>query len=185
MPQRRAVFLDRDGTINENRSDHVKSLDEFVLLPGAIDAIGRLARSSLAVVIISNQSVINRRLASTQTVQAINRLLVEMVHGEGGRVDAVYFCPHTPDERCECRKPQPGLLLQAQAEYDLQLSGSYVVGDAATDVELALAVAAQPILVLTGRGAEHVSRLTPEQRQRTQICADLSEAVTWILTRED
>jgi D-glycero-D-manno-heptose 1,7-bisphosphate phosphatase len=185
MPQRRAVFLDRDGTVNENRSDHVKSLDEFVLLPGAIDAIGRLARSSLAIVIVTNQSVVNRKQASAQTVQAINRWLVEAVQGKGGRIDAVYFCPHLPEEQCECRKPRPGLFLQAQAEHDLQLRGSYVVGDAVTDVEVALALDAQPILVLTGRGAEAVKKLTPEQRRCTHICADLSEAVTWILARED
>ena len=140
MTARRAIFLDRDGTINVNRADHVKNLDEFVLLPGALAAIQRLAQTPLAIILISNQSVINRGLASVQTVQAINQHLADAIHAAGGRLDAIYICPHTPDEECACRKPRPGLLLQAQQEHDLNLAGSYLVGDAVTDVELAEAV---------------------------------------------
>jgi len=181
---RRAVFLDRDGTINVNRPDHVKSLEEFVLIPGAIQAIRELSATPLAVFVISNQSVINRGLASAQTVGAINDHLVELVRRQGGRLDGVYYCPHRPDEHCDCRKPRPGLLLQAQREHGLDLAGSYVVGDAATDVELALAVGCRAVLVLTGRGAQQRVHLTDEQHRQTHVVADLVEAAHWICRLE-
>lgn len=185
MPARRAVFLDRDGTINVNRPDHVKSLDEFVLLPGALPAVCRLAALPVAIFIISNQSVINRGLALERTVSAINQSLADAIRALGGRLDGIYICPHRPDEQCHCRKPRPGLLLQAQAEHDIQLAGSYVVGDAATDVELAEAVGCRPVLVLTGRGRAHVKMLQQRQRQTTHITADLAEAVAWIAQEEE
>ncbi len=184
MPARRAIFLDRDGTINVNRADHVKSLDEFVLLPGALAAIELLAQTSLAIILISNQSVINRGLTSAQTVQAINRHLQDTVHAHGGRLDAIYICPHTPDEHCQCRKPRPGLLLQAQREHGIDLAHSYLVGDAATDVELAQTTGCRPILVLTGRGAAQAQKLTELQRRHTHICHNLAEAAAWILKQE-
>ena len=184
MLPRRAIFLDRDGTINVNRADHVKSLDEFVLLPGALAAIEQLAQTSLAIILISNQSVINRGLTSTQTVQAINQHLQDTVHAHGGRLDAIYICPHTPDENCRCRKPRPGLLLQAQREHDIDLAHSYLVGDAVTDVELAQATGCRPVLVLTGRGAAHAQKLTELQRRHTYICHNLKEAAAWILRQE-
>ena len=185
MTARRAIFLDRDGTINVNRADHVKNLDEFVLLPGALAAIQRLAQTPLAIILISNQSVINRGLASVQTVQAINQHLADAIHATGGRLDAIYICPHTPDEECACRKPRPGLLLQAQQEHDLNLAGSYLVGDAVTDVELAEAVGCRPVFVLTGRGAAHHSKLTALQLRHTYIAHNLDEAATWILKKEE
>lgn len=181
---RRAVFLDRDGTINENRADHVKSLDEFILLPGVLAALQRLSSSDLSVIIISNQSVINRGLAPALAVGQINEHLVKLVRAAGGRIDGVYICPHRPDERCSCRKPRPGLLEQAQRDHKLQISGSYVVGDAATDVELAQAANCRPALVLTGRGASQLQQMSARQRQGVYIAHDLQQAVDWILEQE-
>ena len=184
MTPQRAVFLDRDGTINENRPDHVKSLDEFTFIPGALQAIRRLAATPVAIIVISNQSVINRGLASADTVAAINQRLAEAVRAQGGRLDGIYICPHAPDEGCRCRKPRPGLLRQAQAEHHLDLHGSYLVGDAVTDVELAQSAGCHPILVLTGRGQAQAARLTPQQRAAVHVASDLDEAVTWILDQE-
>jgi D-glycero-D-manno-heptose 1,7-bisphosphate phosphatase len=185
MTPKRAVFLDRDGTINENRTDHVKSLAEFVLLPGALEAIRRLAETDLAIILVSNQSVINRGLTSAQTVQSINDYLRDTVHAYGGRLDDIYICPHRPDENCRCRKPRPGLLYQARDEHNLDLAASYLVGDAITDVELAQSVGCRPILVLTGRGASHLSHLTAEQRRITHIAENLERAVEWIIREEE
>ena len=182
---RRAVFLDRDGTINVNRPDHVKSLDEFELIPGAIQAIRQLGATPLAIIVISNQSVINRGFASAQTVAAINEHLLQTVRRHGGRIDGIYYCPHRPDEQCQCRKPRPGLLLQAQQEHGLDLAGSYVVGDAATDVDLALAAGCHPVLVLTGRGAAQRVHLTEQQLRQTYIASDLAEAARWICQHEN
>jgi D-glycero-D-manno-heptose 1,7-bisphosphate phosphatase len=185
MTPRRAIFLDRDGTINVNRPDHVKNLDEFILLPGALPAVCRLAATRLAVFVISNQSVINRGLTSGRAVAAINDNLSDAICALGGRLDGIYVCPHRPDENCQCRKPRPGLLLQAQAEHGLTLAGSYVVGDAVTDVELAEAVGGVPVLVLTGRGRAQLELMPRGQRQRTHIACDLAAAVEWIIQQEE
>lgn len=182
---RRAVFLDRDGTINENRADHVKSLDELALIPGVLDALQGLARLPLAIIIISNQSVINRGLTTAQTVRAINDRLVQDVRAAGGRIDGVYICPHRPDEGCRCRKPQTGLLEQARADLGVELGGSYVVGDAATDAELAKNAGCLPVHVLTGRGQAQLAGMSSGDRQGVHVFSSLSDAAAWIMAREE
>ncbi len=184
MKMRPAVFLDRDGVICYNRSDYVKSLDEFVFLPGALAALHRLAALPHAIVVVSNQSAIGRGLVSRQIVDAINQQMVAEITAHGGRVDAIHLCPHRPDEACSCRKPRPGLLLRAAEEMHLDLAQSYVVGDALADVQAALAVGACPILVLTGRGRTQARQLSHNERPGVKICEDLGEAVTWITQRE-
>lgn len=149
---RRAVFIDRDGVICRNRHDHVKSWDEFVFLPGARSALARLAESELAVVIITNQAAINRGLVSVDMVEDIHRRMIQAIQAAGGRVDGVFYCPHRPDEQCTCRKPQPGMLLQAARELDVDLRGSYLIGDAWSDMLAGQAVGCQCYMVLTGRG---------------------------------
>jgi len=155
---RRAVFLDRDGVINENRPEYVKSWDEFRFLPGALASLARLARSPFAIVVLSNQSAINRGLVSRSEVDAINGRMVRQVEASGGRVDGVYVCPHRPDEGCSCRKPEPGLLHQAAAELAIDLNSSYLVGDALDDMQAGLKSRCIPLLVLTGRGQEELAR---------------------------
>ena len=154
----RAVFLDRDGVINENRPEYVKSWDEFRFLPGALASLARLARSPFAIVVLSNQSAINRGLVSWPEVNAINARMVRQVEAHGGRIDGVYVCPHRPDEGCSCRKPEPGLLHQAAAELAIDLNSSYVVGDALADMQAGLKSRCIPLLVLTGRGQEELAR---------------------------
>jgi D-glycero-D-manno-heptose 1,7-bisphosphate phosphatase len=181
---RRAVFLDRDGVINENRPDHVKSLEEFVLLPGAAQALCLLSDVRMPVVVVSNQAAINRGLVSQDTVQSIHRHMVEMARSAGGRIDAVFYCPHRPDEGCACRKPRPGLLEQAAMALEIDLSGSYLVGDALSDVRAALAVRAQPLMVLTGRGKSQVPLLAANGLEDVPVFNDLLEAAVWILKQE-
>ena len=181
---RRAVFLDRDGVINENRPDHVKSLEEFVLLPGAAQALCLLRHIRMPVVVVSNQAVINRGLVSRDTVQSIHRHMVEQARSAGGRIDAVFYCPHRPDEGCMCRKPRPGLLEQAAATLEIDLSGSYLVGDALSDVQAALAVRAQPLMVLTGQGNSQAPLLAANGLEDVPVFNDLLEAATWILNQE-
>jgi D-glycero-D-manno-heptose 1,7-bisphosphate phosphatase len=181
---RRAIFLDRDGVINENRPDHVKSLEEFAILPGVLDALRLLRGSGLPIIVVSNQSAINRGLVSWDTVNAVTRLLQERVTGAGGRLDAVFYCPHRPEEECACRKPRPGLLLQAANELGIELTGSYCVGDALSDVRAAMAVGAQPLVVLTGRGREQATLLEKAFSAPVPVFRDLLEAARWILSHE-
>lgn len=182
-PLRRAVFLDRDGVLIENHENYVLSWEQVRFLPGALDALQRLAASPLAVVVVTNQSAVGRGLLSPEAMWAINLGITARVLAHGGRLDRVYACPHRPDEGCACRKPQPGMLLQAAADMALDLPQSYLVGDAVSDVEAALAVGAQPILVRTGRGEAQAAKLRA-QGYDVPVVADLAEAVAWILARE-
>ena len=176
-----AVFLDRDGVINENRADYVKSWHEVVFLPGVFDALRSLAATPFAVVVVTNQSAINRGIVPAHAIEEIHQRLAAEVRRRQGRIDAVFCCPHRPDEGCTCRKPRPGLLLQAARQLNLDLANSFFIGDAVTDVEAALAVGVQPILVLTGRGQQQLPLLQDRGVDGVWIARDLQEAVDRIL----
>lgn len=180
----RAVFLDRDGVIIANRLDYVKTWREVQLFPGALEALARLARLNLAVVIVTNQSVIGRGIISLGAADRINERLLETIRKAGGRVDALYMCPHAPDDGCDCRKPAAGMLRRAERELGVDLEGSYFIGDGAEDVWAAQAVGARPILVLTGRGQASVQRLEEAGTPEYEVVADLAAAVNRVLEWE-
>jgi D-glycero-D-manno-heptose 1,7-bisphosphate phosphatase len=180
----RAIFLDRDGVICRNWPDHVKSWTEFVFLARAIESLARLAVLEMPIIVATNQAVVNRGLVPAEVVDEIHRRMRASVEAGGGRIDCVYLCPHTPDERCGCRKPQPGLLTQAAADLGIELEGSYMVGDAWTDIQAGLAVGCTPFLVLTGRGLRELPRALRQGAGRCRVVRDLSEAVTAILQAE-
>jgi len=181
----RAVFVDRDGVICRNRNDHVKRWEEFVFLPGVLEAMARLARLDLYIVVITNQAIINRRMAPVEAVEDIHARMVRDIEAAGGRVDRVMYCPHRPDERCACRKPQPGLLLKAKVELELDLSRSYLVGDAKTDMQAARAVGCRRYLVLTGRGRRQLIHCWLRGEHGFKVVPDLGAAVSGIVRRED
>lgn len=176
----RAVFLDRDGVIIQNRVDYVKSWREVEFVPGSVEALARLSALDLAVVIVTNQSCVGRGLVSAETAGRINVRLVEVIRKAGGRVDGLYMCPHTPADACECRKPAPDMLRQAERDLGIDLAASYYVGDGAEDVWAAQAVGCHPILVLTGRGQQSVQRLEQAGTPSYDVVADLSSAVAEI-----
>ena len=177
---RSAVFLDRDGVINVNRPDYVKSWEEFAFLPGIFEPLRLLAQGDRAIVVISNQAAIGRGLVEEETVEEINRRMAEEIRRQGGRVDATFFCPHRPDQNCDCRKPRPGLLLKAAGELGLNLARSYFIGDAISDIEAGLAVGCSPILVLTGRGGEQLGLLRQRGYNDVPVVQDLAAAVSLI-----
>ena len=176
-----AVFLDRDGVINENRPDHVKSWREFRFLPGVRGALARLARADLQVFIVSNQAAINRGLLTREAVDAINMRMKEEIERAGGRVDAIACCPHRPEEGCYCRKPQPGLLLSLAKVYGVELRRAAVIGDALTDIEAGLAAGCNAILVRTGRGNEQAAIAASARKSGFSLANDLSGAVDLLL----
>jgi D-glycero-D-manno-heptose 1,7-bisphosphate phosphatase len=178
---RPAIFLDRDGVINRNRLDHVKSWAEFEFLPGVLDAVRRLAQLEWPVVVISNQAIVGRGLVSRQTMDEISEQMTSVVWSVGGRIDRVFYCPHRPEEHCECRKPRPGLLLNAASEMGLDLTRSFFVGDAESDVRAAQAAGCRPVLVKTGRGFGQMARLRQSNVVGYYLADDLAEAVNWIL----
>ena len=144
-----AIFLDRDGVINENRPDHVKCWDEFDWLPGVLPSIQRLSQTGLPIFIVTNQAMINRGLVPEATLHDIHHRMVATVQQAGGHIDKVYYCPHDPQENCSCRKPKPGMLKQAALEFGIDLTRSFLVGDAWTDIEAGLTVGTSSILVMT------------------------------------
>lgn len=146
------VILDRDGTINEDRDDYIKSPAEWKPIPGSLEAIARLAQSGHRVVVATNQSGIGRGLFDTAALNAIHEALQRAVQQAGGRIDAIFFCPHADAAGCECRKPKPGMLLEIGRRLNVPLEGVPMVGDARRDLQAAAAAGARPVLVLTGKG---------------------------------
>jgi D-glycero-D-manno-heptose 1,7-bisphosphate phosphatase len=181
----RAVFIDRDGVICRNRDDYVKSWEEFVFLRGALKALARLAHLELHIIVITNQSIINRRMVSVDVVEEIHARMVRAVETVGGRIDRVMVCPHRPDEHCACRKPQPGLLLAAAEELDLDLSQSYLIGDAESDMQAGRAVGCRRYLALTGRGWRQLIRCWLHGERGFAVVPNLGAAVSAIVRRED
>jgi D-glycero-D-manno-heptose 1,7-bisphosphate phosphatase len=147
------IILDRDGTINEDRDDFVKSPDEWVPIPGSLEAIARLNHAGWHTVVATNQSGLARGLFDMATLNAIhakmNRALTEL----GGRIDAVFYCPHGPDDGCSCRKPLPGLFTMIGERYGVPLRETYAIGDSLRDLEAGVAAGCAPHLVRTGKGA--------------------------------
>jgi len=178
---RPAIFLDRDGVIVENRPDHVKSWSEVRFLDGAFRALAQLAASPLAVVVVSNQGAVGRGLMTLEQAWDIQNEIVRAIEARGGRIDASYLCPHHPDDGCECRKPAPGMLRQAAKELDLDLSHSWLVGDAVGDLQAADAAGCRGVLVRTGRGIDQEKRLPAELRGRWDVADNLAAAVRLIL----
>ncbi len=148
------VILDRDGTINHEREDYIKSSDEWVPLPGALEAIARLNHAGWHVVVATNQSGIGRGLFEMATLNAIHDKMHLAVGQAGGRINAVFYCPHAQEADCGCRKPKPGLLEEISRRFGRSLAGVPSIGDSMRDLQAAVAVGAQPILVLTGKGAK-------------------------------
>ena len=157
------VILDRDGVINEDSSEFIKSPAEWRPLPGSLEAIARLSAGGFTVVIATNQSGIGRGLLDEPTLAAIHGKMQGAVTAAGGRIDAIYYCPHHPEQDCECRKPRPGLLREISARYRTALDGVPVIGDSARDIAAARAVGARPILVLTGSGQETLRALAKDR----------------------
>jgi D-glycero-D-manno-heptose 1,7-bisphosphate phosphatase len=146
------VILDRDGTINHDSDQYIKSPNEWRPIEGSLDAIARLTQAGYRIVVATNQSGIARGLFDTATLVAIHDTLQRAVMQAGGRIDAFFFCPHSADSACSCRKPQPGMLLEVARRFNISLKNTYMVGDAQRDVAAAAAAGAKPVLVLTGLG---------------------------------
>ena len=147
------VFLDRDGVINQNRpADYVKRWDEFRFLPGARGAIARLTRAGYRVFVVTNQACIGKGIVAREDIEQIHRRMIYEVGQAGGRIETVLCCPHRSDARCGCRKPAPGLLVQARDTFGVDLRHAIVIGDSANDVRAAAAVGVPAMLVLTGLG---------------------------------
>jgi D-glycero-D-manno-heptose 1,7-bisphosphate phosphatase len=178
------VILDRDGTINSDSEDFVKSPEEWVPLPGALEAIARLNHAGCHVVIASNQSGLGRGLFDVGSLNAMHAKMHKMLAAVGGRVDAVFYCPHSPEESCTCRKPLPGLFEQIGARFGVPLKGVPTAGDSVRDLLAGAAAGCEPHLVLTGKSAQYKDGGQPEGLPPgTRLHADLPAFVEHLLSR--
>jgi D-glycero-D-manno-heptose 1,7-bisphosphate phosphatase len=171
------VILDRDGTINEDRDDYVKSIDEWVPVPGALEAIARLNHAGWHTVIATNQSGLARGLFDMAALNAIHARMNRELGALGGRIDAVFFCPHGPDDGCRCRKPLPGLFEMIGERYGVDLGEAHLVGDSLRDLQAGVSVGCSPHLVRTGKGARlDAAQLDELLREvpATRVHADLA-----------
>jgi D-glycero-D-manno-heptose 1,7-bisphosphate phosphatase len=150
--QVKLIILDRDGVINYDSDQFIKSPDEWRPIPGSLEAIARLNHAGFRVVVATNQSGLGRGLFDMATLIAINDKMHKALAQLGGRIDAVFYCPHTADSACDCRKPKPGMLIEIGNRFGTELTGVPCVGDSVRDLQAAAAVDAQPILVLSGKG---------------------------------
>ncbi len=176
------VILDRDGTINRASDEFVKSPDEWHPLPGALEAISRLSHAGYHVVLATNQSGLGRGLLDMAALNAVHGHMLKSLAVAGGRIDAIFYCPHAPDEGCACRKPAPGLLLQIQERYGIDLAGVPYVGDSLRDMQAAQAAGCAPHLVLTGRHPDMPSQTLPAHfPANTQVHTDLAAFVDHLL----
>lgn len=173
------VILDRDGVINFDSDQFIKSPAEWKPIPGSLEAIARLNQAGYRVVVATNQSGVGRALFDMDTLNAIHDKMHKTVAAAGGRIDAVFYCPHAADAGCDCRKPKPGMFERIAACYNADLAGVPAVGDSLRDLQAAVATGARPMLVLTGKGEK--TRQDPALPEGTLIFADLAAAVNHIL----
>lgn len=179
-----AIFIDRDGVINRNRDDYVKSWEEFEFIPGVVEALARLAERGHSVFVVTNQSIIGRGIVGRQTVDEIHERMMEEIEKRGGRIEAVMVCPHQPRDGCSCRKPMPKLFVEVGRRWGINLEDAYLVGDFSTDLEAARAVGCTPILVRTGRGQRALRTMPPQLKKECLIVHNLARAADIIEERE-
>lgn len=189
MQGTRLVILDRDGTINEDSDEYVKSEAEWKPLPGALEAIARLTQQGWHVVVASNQSGLGRGLFDVAALNAMHAKMHKLLAAVGGRVDAVFYCPHGPDQACRCRKPSPGLFEQIGERYGVSLRGVPTVGDSARDLVAGVAAGCEPHLVLTGKGEKLRGRNLPAELPEdyppgTRVHENLTAFADYLVARE-
>ena len=179
------VFLDRDGVINEDSPDYIKNWKEFHFLPGSLEALKTLHTNDCTTIVITNQSMIGRKISSLKCLDEIHRNMKDTVNRQGGKIHDIFFCPHRPDENCDCRKPKPGLIIQAQKKHRVDLSTACMVGDSAKDIECARnAGLRHAILVQTGNGLNAELSLKEKDILPDYVAKDLLDAVEWILAHK-
>lgn len=176
------IILDRDGVINRDSDAFVKSPDEWVALPGSLEAIARLTQAGWTVAVATNQSGLARGLFDMDTLNAIHIKMRREAAALGGSVDAIFLCPHGPDDGCGCRKPLPGMMQDIGHRYDIDLAGVPAVGDSLRDLQASSAAGCSPWLVLTGNGEK--TRAKGNLPPNTRICADLAEVASSLLQDE-
>ena len=176
------IVLDRDGVINFDSDDYIKSAEEWRPLPGSIDAIAKLKAAGYKVAVVTNQSGLGRGLFDLDDLEAMHEKMQALLAEEHASIDAIFYCPHAPDDNCNCRKPATGMLDALEDEFSVDISGAYFVGDSLKDLQLAVKKQCRPVLVLTGKGKLTQNSLEKTQQLKdTPVFPDLREFVNTLL----
>jgi len=183
MHNMKLIILDRDGVINEDSDTYIKSPDEWIPIPGSLTAIAQLNQAGYRVVVATNQPGLARGLLTIDALNAIHNKMHLALASEGGRIDGLFFCPHGPKTGCDCRKPKPGLLLQISDRFYASLESMPCIGDSLRDLQAAVAIGAQPMLVRTGKGV--ATEANPQFDPAIPVYNDLSDAVAALLMQEE
>jgi D-glycero-D-manno-heptose 1,7-bisphosphate phosphatase len=184
---KQVVFLDRDGVINRDSSDYIKCWEEFIFLPNSLEALTILTRKGYTLILITNQSIIHRKWIAPEVLEDMHQRLKSTVASHGGKITDIFFCPHTPEEGCFCRKPKPGLIQQAYEKYAIDLSDAIMVGDRAKDIlcgkaagcgkTILVQTANDPTGSITAQDTLAMDNVYPDA-----VVADLLEAARWIIS---
>jgi D-glycero-D-manno-heptose 1,7-bisphosphate phosphatase len=169
------IILDRDGVINHDRDDYVKSADECIPIAGSIDAIVRLHKAGFTVVIATNQAGLAKGKFELEDLEAMHEKITRRVEENGGELGGIFYCPHHPDDNCKCRKPKPGLLDAIEAEFNTSVESSYFIGDSLRDLQAAVQKGCKPVLVKTGNGVRTMAQLTVPSFQITSPIIDADQ----------
>jgi len=170
----RFVLLDRDGVINEDSPNYIRSPAEWIPIPGSLEAIAKLTRERIRIVVLTNQSAIGRGLMTKSDLDAIHHHMRDAIEQAGGQVAAIYDCPHAPQAGCDCRKPKPGLFLRFAEDFGVSLDGIPAVGDSLRDLTAADRAGARPVLVMTGNGQKTRAALSGSRLEGVEIHPDLA-----------
>lgn len=175
------IVLDRDGVINFDSDDYIKTVDEWRPIPGAIKAMAALSQAGHSLFIATNQSGIGRGYYDVATLNAMHKKMLTLLAEQGGAVEGIFYCPHHPDDACACRKPLPGMLDNIQQTHRISFEDSYFVGDSLRDLEAGLSRNCQPVLVTTGKGQKTLDKGLPAELSHTLVFSDLAAFAKYLL----
>ena len=187
------IILDRDGVINHDRADYVKSADEWLPIAGSIEAIARLHKAGFTVVVATNQAGLAKGKFDLDDLEAMHEKLTQLVEEQGAELGAIFYCPHAPEDNCKCRKPMPGMVDAIEAEFNISAEGFYFVGDSLRDLQAAITKGCKPILVKTGNGEKTLAQLADVSLQtdapqisseQVQVFNNLAAAADFIIAND-
>ena len=182
---KKIVFIDRDGTINRDSADYIRSRSEFDFIPGSSEAIRNLTANGFTSIVITNQSALARKFISREELDAMHAMMCRAVASGGGKITDVFFCPHMPDEGCKCRKPAPGLIYQAKKKYNIELADSIMVGDHVKDIACGRnAGCGMTVLVKSGLDPDVEKELKIKPISTDYVAGNLFEAAEWIIDHQ-
>lgn len=173
------IILDRDGVINHDRADYVKSVDECVPIEGSIEAIAQLHQAGFTVVVATNQSGLARGKFDLDDLEAMHEKITQLVEEKGGEINAIFYCPHAPDDHCKCRKPLPGLVDAIEAEFNISAEGFYFIGDSLRDLQAGALKGCKPALVKTGNGLKTLEQLQQPELQTDSPILSLEQVMVF------